>query len=67
MSCLHLPPSKAGFTPRSLSLFPPAEDDSTEGKQKQRPGPRGLSRADLQQLAQGDEDVVEDLAFSDED
>uniref|UniRef100_A0A8C3BTW3 NOC2 like nucleolar associated transcriptional repressor n=1 Tax=Cairina moschata TaxID=8855 RepID=A0A8C3BTW3_CAIMO len=42
-------------------------DDSTEAPRKQRRGPRGLSRADLEQLAQGGEDVVEDLAFSDED
>ncbi|XP_009870123.1 PREDICTED: nucleolar complex protein 2 homolog, partial [Apaloderma vittatum] len=34
--------------------------------QKQRSRPR-MSRSDLEQLAQGEEDVVEDLAFSDDD
>ncbi|NXC46665.1 NOC2L protein, partial [Penelope pileata] len=33
----------------------------------QRSGPRALSRSDLEQLARGEEDVVEDLAFSDDD
>ncbi|KAM8796404.1 nucleolar complex protein 2 homolog [Eudromia elegans] len=47
------------------------EDDSDSEEEASR-GPRGppqrrMSRADLEQLAQGEEDVVEDLAFSDED
>lgn len=55
-----------------LSLFPPAEDGeeaarAPPGPRQQRSRPRGMSRSDLQQLAQGEEDVVEDLAFSDED
>ncbi|XP_026718358.1 nucleolar complex protein 2 homolog [Athene cunicularia] len=37
------------------------------GSQKQRSCTRGLSRSDLEQLAQGEEDIVEDLDFSDED
>ncbi|NWT38224.1 NOC2L protein, partial [Chroicocephalus maculipennis] len=39
----------------------------SQGSQKQRNGTRGMSRSDLEQLAQGEEDIVEDLAFSDED
>ncbi|XP_051493167.1 nucleolar complex protein 2 homolog [Apus apus] len=39
----------------------------SQGAQKKRPCLRGLTRADLDQLAQGEEDVVEDLTFSDED
>ncbi|NWV01898.1 NOC2L protein, partial [Upupa epops] len=38
-----------------------------QGSQKQRRCPRGLSRSDLEQLAQGEEDLVQDLALSDED
>ncbi|NXP14527.1 NOC2L protein, partial [Thinocorus orbignyianus] len=37
------------------------------GSGKQRNRVRGMSRSDLQQLAQGEEDIVEDLAFSDDD
>ncbi|XP_054031858.1 nucleolar complex protein 2 homolog [Dryobates pubescens] len=37
------------------------------GSKKQRSCPRGLAQSDLRQLAQGEEDIVEDLAFSDED
>uniref|UniRef100_A0A8C9NYX1 NOC2 like nucleolar associated transcriptional repressor n=1 Tax=Serinus canaria TaxID=9135 RepID=A0A8C9NYX1_SERCA len=35
--------------------------------QERRSCPRGLSRSDLQQLAQGGDDLVQDLEFSDED
>uniref|UniRef100_A0A8C5IQH2 NOC2 like nucleolar associated transcriptional repressor n=1 Tax=Junco hyemalis TaxID=40217 RepID=A0A8C5IQH2_JUNHY len=37
------------------------------GLSQRRSCPRGLSRSDLQQLAQGGEDLVQDLEFSDED
>ncbi|KAM4646900.1 nucleolar complex protein 2 homolog isoform 1-T1 [Amazona ochrocephala] len=55
------------------------EDDSDSDAEEGREGARvpqgsqqrsrtgGMSRADLELLAQGDEDVVEDLAFSDDD
>ncbi|XP_025906861.1 nucleolar complex protein 2 homolog [Nothoprocta perdicaria] len=46
------------------------EDSDSEGEAARGPrGPRAqrVSRADLEQLAQGEEDVVEDLALSDED
>ncbi|NXJ12872.1 NOC2L protein, partial [Odontophorus gujanensis] len=36
-------------------------------QQTQRSSPHALSRSDLEQLAQGEDDVVEDLAFSDDD
>ncbi|XP_027738249.1 nucleolar complex protein 2 homolog [Empidonax traillii] len=39
----------------------------SQGPGKQRSCPRGMSRSDLDQLAQGGEDIVEDLAFSDDD
>ncbi|CAM9745443.1 unnamed protein product [Bubo scandiacus] len=39
----------------------------SRGSQKQRSCTRGMSRSDLEQLAQGEEDIVEDLAFSDDD
>ncbi|XP_009076232.1 PREDICTED: nucleolar complex protein 2 homolog, partial [Acanthisitta chloris] len=39
----------------------------SQGPGKQRSCPRGMSRSDLEQLAQGGEDIVEDLAFSDDD
>ncbi|XP_075028504.1 nucleolar complex protein 2 homolog isoform X1 [Calonectris borealis] len=39
----------------------------SQGSQKQRSCTRGMSRSDLEQLAQGEEDIVEDLAFSDDD
>ncbi|NWS21749.1 NOC2L protein, partial [Pachyramphus minor] len=39
----------------------------SQGPRKQRSCPRGMSRSDLEQLAQGGEDIVEDLAFSDDD
>ncbi|KAM7030456.1 nucleolar complex protein 2 homolog isoform 2-T2 [Acridotheres tristis] len=35
--------------------------------QERRSCPRGLARSDLEQLAQGGEDLVQDLEFSDED
>ncbi|XP_010180573.1 PREDICTED: nucleolar complex protein 2 homolog, partial [Mesitornis unicolor] len=38
-----------------------------QGAKKRRRCPPGMSRTDLEQLAQGDEDIVEDLAFSDDD
>ncbi|XP_064028088.1 nucleolar complex protein 2 homolog isoform X2 [Pogoniulus pusillus] len=41
--------------------------EASQGSKKQRSCPRGMSPSDLQQLAQGEEDLVEDLAFSDED
>ncbi|PKU34895.1 hypothetical protein llap_14801 [Limosa lapponica baueri] len=50
-----------------------SEEEGEEGArasprtQKQRNRARGMSRSDLQQLAQGEEDIVEDLAFSDDD
>lgn len=55
-----------------LSLFAPAEEGEEaagvpHGPRKQRSCPRGMSRSDLEQLARGEEDVVEDLAFSDDD
>uniref|UniRef100_A0A8C3R8F9 Nucleolar complex protein 2 homolog n=1 Tax=Cyanoderma ruficeps TaxID=181631 RepID=A0A8C3R8F9_9PASS len=47
------------------------EDSESEGagdsRERRRSRPRGLSRSDLQQLAQGGDDVVQDLQFSDED
>ncbi|XP_041888088.1 nucleolar complex protein 2 homolog [Corvus kubaryi] len=43
-----------------------AAQDSQE-RQHRRSCPRGLSRSDLEQLAQGRDDVVQDLEFSDED
>ncbi|NXJ64883.1 NOC2L protein, partial [Rostratula benghalensis] len=52
------------------------EEDSKEGQEgarappgsgKQRSRAGGMSRSDLQELAQGEEDIVEDLAFSDDD
>ncbi|KAJ7412367.1 Nucleolar complex protein 2 like protein [Willisornis vidua] len=39
----------------------------SQGPRKQRSCPQGMSRSDLEQLAQGEEDIVEDLAFSDDD
>uniref|UniRef100_A0A8D2P7A7 NOC2 like nucleolar associated transcriptional repressor n=1 Tax=Zosterops lateralis melanops TaxID=1220523 RepID=A0A8D2P7A7_ZOSLA len=39
--------------------------DSREKRKRSRP--RGLSRSDLEQLARGGDDVVQDLHFSDED
>ncbi|NXK36235.1 NOC2L protein, partial [Piprites chloris] len=39
----------------------------SQGPRKQRSCPRAMSRSDLEQLAQGGEDIVEDLAFSDDD
>ncbi|NWQ59101.1 NOC2L protein, partial [Neopipo cinnamomea] len=39
----------------------------SQGPRKQRSCPRGMSRSDLEQLAQGGEDIVEDLTFSDDD
>ncbi|NXM24243.1 NOC2L protein, partial [Oxyruncus cristatus] len=39
----------------------------SQGPRKQRSCPRGMSLSDLEQLAQGGEDIVEDLAFSDDD
>uniref|UniRef100_A0A8C7EAY1 NOC2 like nucleolar associated transcriptional repressor n=1 Tax=Nothoprocta perdicaria TaxID=30464 RepID=A0A8C7EAY1_NOTPE len=55
-----LSPSSGGFTPLS-----PRTGEAARGPR----GPRAqrVSRADLEQLAQGEEDVVEDLALSDED
>ncbi|XP_031987742.1 nucleolar complex protein 2 homolog [Corvus moneduloides] len=43
-----------------------AAQDSQEGWHR-RSCPRGLSRSDLEQLARGRDDVVQDLEFSDED
>ncbi|XP_071431626.1 nucleolar complex protein 2 homolog [Pithys albifrons albifrons] len=45
------------------------EEDTqdSQGPRKQRSCPQGMSRSDLEQLAQGEEDIVEDLAFSDDD
>ncbi|XP_010135372.1 PREDICTED: nucleolar complex protein 2 homolog, partial [Buceros rhinoceros silvestris] len=43
------------------------KEAGSQGAQKQRRCPRGMSRSDLEQLAQGEEDIVEDLAFSDDD
>ncbi|NWU79487.1 NOC2L protein, partial [Onychorhynchus coronatus] len=42
-------------------------NQDSQGPRKQRSCPRGMSRSDLEQLAQGEEDIVEDLAFSDDD
>ncbi|TRZ08921.1 hypothetical protein HGM15179_018187 [Zosterops borbonicus] len=49
-----------------------SESEAEEGagdsqKRKRRSRPRGLSRSDLEQLARGGDDVVQDLHFSDED
>lgn len=52
-----------------------SDSDAEEGREgarvpqgsQQRSRTRGMSRADLELLAQGDEDIVEDLAFSDDD
>ncbi|XP_033375264.1 nucleolar complex protein 2 homolog [Parus major] len=47
-----------------------SEEEGGEGARHSRDSrscPRGLSRSDLQQLAQGGDDVVQDLQFSDED
>ncbi|NXJ23935.1 NOC2L protein, partial [Dicrurus megarhynchus] len=53
-----------------------SESEEEEGREaardsQERPGrrscPRGLSRSDLEQLARGGADVVQDLEFSDED
>ncbi|NXY09688.1 NOC2L protein, partial [Pteruthius melanotis] len=43
-----------------------AAQDSQERRDR-RSCPRGLSRSDLEQLARGGDDVVQDLEFSDED
>ncbi|NWR59656.1 NOC2L protein, partial [Bucorvus abyssinicus] len=43
------------------------KEAGSQGSQKQRRRPPGMSRSDLEQLAQGEEDIVEDLAFSDDD
>ncbi|NXR75770.1 NOC2L protein, partial [Pycnonotus jocosus] len=46
-----------------------AEEGGEGGRdsRERRSHPRGLSRCDLEQLAQGGDDVVQDLEFSDED
>ncbi|NXB08683.1 NOC2L protein, partial [Cnemophilus loriae] len=47
-----------------------SEEEGREGarhSRERRSCPRGLSRSDLEQLAQGGDDVVQDLEFSDED
>ncbi|NXU46679.1 NOC2L protein, partial [Drymodes brunneopygia] len=41
--------------------------DSGEKQERRRSCPQGLSRSDLEQLARGGDDVVQDLEFSDED
>ncbi|XP_062363589.1 nucleolar complex protein 2 homolog isoform X2 [Cinclus cinclus] len=47
-----------------------SEEEGREGardSRERRSCPRGLSRSDLEQLAQGGDDLVQDLEFSDED
>ncbi|NWV47682.1 NOC2L protein, partial [Daphoenositta chrysoptera] len=50
-----------------------SEEEGREAARRSQEGragrscPRGLSRSDLEQLAQGGDDVVQDLEFSDED
>ncbi|XP_069730787.1 nucleolar complex protein 2 homolog [Phaenicophaeus curvirostris] len=39
----------------------------SQGSRKKKSCPRGMSRSDLEQLAQGDEDIVEDLNVSDDE
>ncbi|RLV87355.1 hypothetical protein DV515_00015784 [Chloebia gouldiae] len=44
-----------------------SEEEAARDSRERRSCPRGLSRTDLEQLAQGGEDVVQDLEVSDED
>lgn len=73
MSCLNSPHSHLPVKQDlHLSLFPPTEEGKeparvSQRSQKQTSCTRGMSRSDLEQLAQGGEDIVEDLAFSDDD
>ncbi|NWR72671.1 NOC2L protein, partial [Centropus unirufus] len=41
--------------------------EAAQGPRKQRSRPRGMSRSDLEQLARGEEDIVQDLDVSDDD
>ncbi|NXX96328.1 NOC2L protein, partial [Centropus bengalensis] len=41
--------------------------EAARGPRKQRSRPRGMSRSDLEQLARGEEDIVQDLDVSDDD
>ncbi|XP_066059052.1 nucleolar complex protein 2 homolog isoform X2 [Chamaea fasciata] len=43
------------------------EEGAGDAGQRRRSRPQGLSRGDLEQLARGGDDVVQDLQFSDED
>uniref|UniRef100_A0A8C0ZI17 NOC2 like nucleolar associated transcriptional repressor n=1 Tax=Cyanistes caeruleus TaxID=156563 RepID=A0A8C0ZI17_CYACU len=57
-----------GFSVKGTGLG--LAEEGREGARDSRDSrscPRGLSRSDLQQLAQGGDDVVQDLQFSDED
>lgn len=53
----------------ATSPLSPAEEggEGARDSRERRSHPRGLSRGDLEQLAQGGDDVVQDLEFSDED
>lgn len=63
---LHAAASLAGRVADSSPSSPPAEEVARDSRES-RSCPRGLSRSDLEQLAQGGEDLVQDLEVSDED
>uniref|UniRef100_A0A8C9UIE7 NOC2 like nucleolar associated transcriptional repressor n=1 Tax=Serinus canaria TaxID=9135 RepID=A0A8C9UIE7_SERCA len=56
-----------GFSVKGTGLGLEEGGAGAQQAQERRSCPRGLSRSDLQQLAQGGDDLVQDLEFSDED
>uniref|UniRef100_A0A8C0ZI15 NOC2 like nucleolar associated transcriptional repressor n=1 Tax=Cyanistes caeruleus TaxID=156563 RepID=A0A8C0ZI15_CYACU len=56
-----------GFSVKGTGLGLEEGREGARDSRDSRSCPRGLSRSDLQQLAQGGDDVVQDLQFSDED